>query len=104
MTKLDTAAGDGRNDADGVAILRGRVLFRKITNVLVVHVDVDEAAQLAFFGEEMFAQVRELRSEMAERFPHSTGGELSGVTLSRIGAKRRWNHYFHGHDAFLRKS
>src|SRR5260370_26265493 len=76
MTKLDTTACNGRNNANGVAILRGRILFREITNILVVHVHIDEAAQFAVFGKEMFAQFPELRGQMAERFPDSLGAEL----------------------------
>src|SRR5260370_966395 len=93
-------ARDRRNDADGVAILRWRILFRQVANVFIVHVNVDEAAQLAIFGEEMFAQVREFRSEMAKRFPHGASAELGRIAFPRVGAKRRWNHYFHGHFIF----
>src|SRR5258707_12214763 len=54
-------SGDGWHDADGVAILCWRIFFCQITNIFIVYVDVDEAAQLAFFGEQVFAQVAELR-------------------------------------------
>src|ERR1700704_1427096 len=50
-------SGDGWHDADGVAVLCWRIFFCQITNIFVVYVYVDEAAQLAFFGEQMFAQV-----------------------------------------------
>src|SRR5258705_10292306 len=54
-------SGDGWHDADRVAVLCWRIFFCQITNILVVYVYVDEAAQLAFFGEQMLAQVAELR-------------------------------------------
>src|SRR5437899_663628 len=97
MTKSNTSAGDGRNNADGVAILRRRVFLREITNVLIVHIDVDETAQLSVFGEEVLAQFAEFRGQMAERFSDGPGAELGRVALPRVGAKRRRNHYFHGH-------
>src|SRR5260370_27029570 len=70
------ASGDGRNNADGVAVLRGRVLFREITDIFIVHINVYEAAQLAFIGEQMLAQVCEFRGQVAERFPDGPGTEL----------------------------
>src|SRR5882762_2862631 len=54
-------SGYGWHDADGVSVLCWRIFFCQITNILVVYVYIDEAAQLAFFGEQMFAQVAELR-------------------------------------------
>src|SRR5204863_3322577 len=41
------AAGDRRNDADGVSGLDRRLFLLQIPDVFVVNVDVDEAAQLA---------------------------------------------------------
>src|SRR5207302_9256357 len=92
-----TPPRDGRNNTDRISVLRRCVLFREITNVLIVHIHVDEAAQLAVFGEEMFAQFGEFRGQMAKRFPDSPCTELGRVTLPRVGAKRRGDHYFHGH-------
>src|SRR6266513_1822995 len=94
---LNIPPRDGRNNTDRVSIFRGRIFFRQVANVLIIHVYVDEAAQLAVFGEEMFAQFGEFRGQMAERFPDSPCTELGRVTLSRVGAKRRGDHYFHGH-------
>src|SRR5215472_6665188 len=92
-----TAAGDGRDDADGIAIFGRSIFLRKIANVFVVHVYVDEAAQPAVLGEQVLAKVGILRREMAERFADGAGAELSRVPLGRVGAKRGWNYYFHGH-------
>src|SRR5258706_16442772 len=54
-------SGDGWHDADRIAVLCWRIFFCQITNIFVVYVNVDEAAQLAFFGEQVLAQVAELR-------------------------------------------
>src|SRR5215472_16749619 len=95
-----TAAGDGGNDADGVAIFGGSVFFREIANVFVVDVDIDEAAQPAVLGEQVLAKVGVLRGEMAERFADGASAELGRVPLARVRAERGWNHDFHGHWFF----
>ena len=48
-----SAACDRRDDADGVAGLHGRLLLLQIPDVVVVDVDVDEAAQLPLVVVEM---------------------------------------------------
>src|SRR5579863_866264 len=90
-------AGDGGDDADGVAVFGGSSLFREVTDVFVVDVDIDEAAQLSIFGEEVLAQIAELRCESAEGFANGAGADFGGVALARVNPERRWNHYFHCH-------
>ena len=51
------SAGDGGHQRHRVAILHRRGVLAQIADVFVVQVDVDEAAQLAFVGENLFAQV-----------------------------------------------
>ncbi len=51
-----SAARDGWNNADRISIFRRCIFLREITNILIVHIHVNEAAQLAVFGKEMFAQ------------------------------------------------
>ena len=63
------AAGDGGDDADGVAVFGGSGFLRKVADVFVVDVDIDEAAQFAIFGEEVFLQIAELRGETARASP-----------------------------------
>src|SRR5258707_2677586 len=91
------AARDGWNNADRISIFRRCIFLREITNILIVHIYVDEAAQLAVFGKEMFAQLPEFRGQMAERFADSPGAEFGRDALPRVRAQRRWDHYFHGH-------
>src|ERR1700747_3161812 len=49
------AAGDGRHDADGVAILGRGVFLGQVANVLIVDVDIHEAAQFSVLGKQMLA-------------------------------------------------
>src|SRR5579871_1697549 len=96
-TGESATAGDGGDDADGVAVFGGSGLFGEVANVFVVDVDIDEAAQLSIFGEEVLAQIAELRCESAEGFANGAGADFGGVTLARVDPERRWNHYFHCH-------
>ena len=59
------AAGDGGDDADGVAVFGGSGFLREVTDVFVVDVDIDKAAEFAVFGEEVLAQIAELRCEFS---------------------------------------
>ena len=98
MTELrSAAAGNGRNDADGIAVFGRRVLFREIANIFIIHVHIDKAAQPAVLGKKVLTQVGILGRETAERLADRSGIELRGITLPGLRAKRRWNHNFHGH-------
>src|SRR5258707_15224739 len=57
------AAGDRRHNADGVAVLGRGIFLCKVANILIVYIDVDEAAQLSVLGEQVLAQVAKLRSQ-----------------------------------------
>src|SRR5580704_14740371 len=92
-----TTAGDGGDDADGVAVFGGSGLFREVTDVFVVDVDIHEAAQLAVFGEEVLLKIAELRCESAECFSDGAGADFGGVALARVNPERRRNHDFHCH-------
>src|SRR5262249_32665109 len=92
-----TSAGDGGDDAHDVAVLRRRVLSLQITNVFVVDVDVDEAAQLAVFREQVLAQIGKFLSQATESLTNSRGADFRRVTLPGIDAKRSWNHDFYWH-------
>src|SRR6266478_3634743 len=52
-------AGDRWHNANGVAVLGWRIFFCQITNIFVVYVYIYEAAQLAFFGEQVLSQIAE---------------------------------------------
>src|SRR5258707_11893713 len=97
MTALTTAARDGRDNTDGVSVLGGRVLFRQIANVLVIHVNIDKAAKFSVIGEKMFTQIGKFGGETAQSFPHGRRFEFGRIALARIGAKRRRDNYFHCH-------
>src|ERR1700693_3002235 len=60
-------AGDGRHDADRVAILSWRIFLVQETNILVVQVHIHEAANFPFLGEEMLPQLGKRTRQAAER-------------------------------------
>src|SRR5580700_4754856 len=97
------AAGYGGDDANCVAVFGRRVFFCQITDVFVVDVDVDEAAKLAVFGKQVFAQIAELRGQVTESFADGRGGEFGGVALAGVDSQRRWDHYFYRHLVLLTK-
>src|ERR1700729_613360 len=96
-TGRNAAAGDGGDDADGVAVFGGRGLFGEVTDVFVVDVDIDEAAEFTVFGEEVFLQIAELRCESAQCFADGASADFGGVALARVNPERRRNHDFHCH-------
>src|SRR5579863_6859407 len=63
MLPKSGAASDGGDNADGVAVLGGRIFLGQVANVFVINVDVNEAAQLPFLGEKMPAQFAEFRGQ-----------------------------------------
>src|ERR1035437_679998 len=73
------AAGDGGDQRDGVAILGGGGVLAQVANVLVVEIDVDEAAYLAFVVEDLFAQVGVVRGERVQHFADGGAGDGDGV-------------------------
>src|ERR1700722_15444307 len=96
-TGSNGAAGDGGDDADGVAVFGGSGLFGEATNVFVVDVDIDEAAKFAVLREEVLLQIAELRCESAECFADGAGADFGRVALAGVNPERRWNHDFHCH-------
>src|SRR5579871_2308648 len=96
-TGRSAAAGDGGDDADGVAVFGGSGFLREVANVFVVDVDIDEAAELTVFSEEVLLQIAKLRCESAQCFADGRGADFGGVALAGVDPERGWNHYFHCH-------
>src|SRR5579864_8572470 len=84
-----SAAGDGGHDADRVALLHGSFFSLQIANVLIVDVDVDEAAQAAIVGVQMLLQVAELRRERIQCVADGAGFEIDALVLTGELPERR---------------
>ncbi len=54
-------SGNGGDNTNRIAFLDWRALFLQITNVFLIHINVDEISQFAVILEKMFLQFRELR-------------------------------------------
>ena len=76
---------------DRVAGLERRRVLVQVADVLVVDIYVDEAAQAAFVGEEMFLQIRVCSGELGERLGDGRAGGLNLRLLARVLAQRRRN-------------
>jgi len=72
-------AGDGGNQRDGIAIFGGGGILAQVADVLVVEIDVDEAAYLAFVVEDLLAQVGEVGGERVQHFTHGGAGNGDGI-------------------------
>jgi hypothetical protein len=85
------AARDRRDDADRIAGLQRRLLFLQIPDVLVVHVDVDEAAQLPFLVVEVRLQPGVLRRQIGKQLADSLAVGLHRLFLVGERPERRGN-------------
>ena len=90
-------ARDRRDDADGVAAVHRRLLVLQIADILVVHVDVDEAAQLSLLVVEMGLEAAVPPRQIGEQFAHGRAGDVDGVLFIRVRPERRRDENFrHG--------
>src|SRR5437667_7310046 len=92
-----TAPGDGGNDRDLIAVLEHRLLRLEEPDVLLVHVDIDEAPQLTRLVHEPFLQPGELALQVLHETLHRVALGLDlGVAL-RERAERGRDSYEHRH-------
>src|SRR5713101_1763358 len=92
-----TAPGDGGNDRDLIAVLEHRLLRLEEPDVLLVHVDIDEAPQLTRLVHEPFLQPGELALQVLHETLHRVALGLDlGVAL-RERAERGRDPYEHRH-------
>src|SRR5262249_40814185 len=68
----------------------------EVADVLVVQIDVDEAADLALVVEDLLAEVGELRRQRGEDFADGRAGRAHGVLFPRELPQRGRDQYF-GH-------
>src|SRR3990172_3800835 len=83
------AAGDGGDDAHHIRLLHRCALFLQVADVLVVQINVDEAAQLAVVGVEVPAQVAVLGDELLQELPHRLRLQVQRLLLAGVLPERR---------------
>src|SRR5688572_9465533 len=76
------------NDANRVARLHRGLLFLQIPDVLVVEIDVDEAAELSLLVVEVRLQPRILRGEVGEQLADRRAVDFDGILLPSERSKR----------------
>src|SRR5581483_5911733 len=91
-------SGDGGHDTDGIAILGGRIFLFQITNILVIEVDIHEAANAAILGVEVLAQVSVRAGQLLERVADRSGIELHSRLLAHELPQGGRNFKLHCHD------
>src|SRR5579864_3014950 len=84
-------ARDGRYDADCVSVLGARIFLFEEADVLVVQIDVHEAANFSLVREEVLSQLGKTRCQAAERLSHGGRVTFDAGLLSSELAKRRGN-------------
>ena len=95
--ELALAAGDGGDDADFVAIFERRLAVFEEADVLLVDIDVDEAAHLAFFIHETFLDAGEARLQFDERLADGGGVDFDELLVVGQLAERRGDADFFWH-------
>ena len=73
------AAGNRRDDADFVAVFERRLAVFQEADVFLVHIDVDEPADFAFFVHEAFLDAGEARLQFLEG-----GTDGGGVDFDKL--------------------
>jgi hypothetical protein len=86
--ELVLAAGDGGDDTDLVAVFERRLAVLEEADVLLVDIDVDEAAHLAFFIHEAFLDAGEARLQFDDRL--ADGGGVDFDQLLVVGQLAEW--------------
>src|SRR5437660_2460236 len=94
-------SSDRGNDRDLVAVLQRRLLGLEEPDVLLVDVDVDEAAQLSGLVEQAVLQARVLPLEVSDEAVDRLALGLDLGAALREGAQWRGNPYEHRHSRFL---
>ena len=89
-------AGNRRHQGDGVAFRGGGGVLAEVAYVFVVEVDVDEAAQLAFVGEDLLAQFRMSGDQGVQHFAYGGSGCRHRIQLAGELAQRGGDQNF-GH-------
>src|SRR5205823_3786285 len=97
-------ARNARNNADDIVRRQGSGFLVHITNVLLVHIDVDEAAQLAIVREQVAAQTGMQPGERAESLGNGGAGNFYFGILPGIGTERRRDQDFHWHNSTVSSS
>lgn len=83
------AAGDRRDDAHRIARLERRLILLQVADVLVVHVHVDEAPELALVREEVFPKPGELGGQAGEQLADGGAVKLDRIKFVGERAERR---------------
>src|SRR5689334_9397785 len=93
------ATGDRGHDADGVAVFSRRVFLLQIANILVVEVNIHEAANAAILGIEVLAQVRIGSGKLFQGLANRSGIELHACLLARKLPQSGRNFQLYSHSS-----
>src|SRR5271155_4829104 len=96
-TLQKSTSRDRRDDADLITVLERRIAVFEEADVLLVDIDVDEAAHLAFFIHETFLDAGETRLQFDERLADGGGVDFDQLLVIGQLAERRGDADFFWH-------
>src|SRR5262245_8525215 len=91
------AAGHRRQDGDRVAVRHRRLELGQVADVLVVHVDVHEAAQVAVLGEQPIPEAGVLRVEVREQCADRGARAVHRARAAGRLAQDGWDTHLYRH-------
>src|SRR5262245_5370326 len=96
--RASATSRDRGNDRDLVAVLQSRLRSLQEADVLLVHVEVDEAPDRAVIIDEPLLEPGELAREIVDEVIDRAWLRLDLGIATREGAKRRGDAYQHRHQ------
>src|ERR1041385_3417430 len=88
------ASGDGRHYGNSITVLHRSGFLLQVTDVFVIHINVDEGAKFTVIGIQMAAQVRMLGDQVGQGISHCTRLYVHRRLLSGVLAQGRWDMDF----------
>src|SRR5690349_1764923 len=92
------AAGDGRQDRNGVGLADLGVELVEVAHVVVVHVHVDELVQLAVFGDDLVLETGKAAHEVGEDLAQRGAVGVDDGLPARVRTKNRWDADLYRHE------
>ena len=78
------ASGDGGNDSNLIGFFQWRFVPFQVAHVLIIHINVNEAAQIAIFGVKVFFEIGVLRRQFVQSVAHGFSLDLQSLRLAHI--------------------
>src|SRR5207247_4720794 len=95
------ASGDGGNDSNLIGFFQWRFVPFQVAHVLIIHINVNEAAQIAIFGVKVLFEIGVLRRQFVQSVAHGFSLDLQSLRLAHILPQRCWDMNCNRHRLLL---